>query len=58
MRITDSKSLGGVPNRLDFSGCLKELRAVQQSLTLPDGTTVLSVITAEGKKTFSSGEQD
>ena len=41
-----------------FDEHMKELRAVQQSLTLPDGTTVLSVITAEGKKTFSSGEQD
>lgn len=38
-----------------FDDHMKELRAVQQSLTLPDGTTVLGVITVEGKKTLSSG---
>jgi hypothetical protein len=41
-----------------FDDHMKEVRAVQQSLTLPDGTTVPAVITVEGKKTFSSGEQD
>jgi hypothetical protein len=41
-----------------FDDHMKEVRAVQQSLTLPDGTTVLGVITVEGKKTLSSGEQD
>ena len=41
-----------------FDDHMKELRAVQQSLTLPDGTTVLGVITVEGKKTLSSDEQD
>ena len=41
-----------------FDDHMKELRAVQQSLTLPDGTTVPGVITVEGRKTLSSGEQD
>ena len=41
-----------------FDNDEKELRAVQQSLTLPDGTLVPAVITAEGKKTFTSDQQN
>jgi hypothetical protein len=41
-----------------FDNNEKEIRAVQESLTMPDGTLVLAVITAEGKKTFSSDQQN
>jgi hypothetical protein len=41
-----------------FDNNEKELRAVQSSLKLPDGTIVPAVITVEGKKTFSSDQQN
>ena len=41
-----------------FDNNQNEIRAVQESLKLPDGTVVPAVITAEGKKTFSSDQQN
>ena len=41
-----------------FDNDEKEIRAVQESLQLPDGTFVPAVITVEGKKTFSGDQQN
>ena len=37
---------------------LREVRVVQQSLTLPDGTNVPVVITFEGRRIFDNHGQD
>ena len=41
-----------------FDNDEKEVRAVQESLQLPDGTFVPAVVTIEGKKTFSGNQQN
>ena len=43
---------------LVFDDSMRELRVVQQSLTLPDGTNVPVVITAKARKMFPSHQQD
>jgi hypothetical protein len=39
---------------LVFDGNRRELRAVQQSLTLPDGTSLPAVITFEGRRVLDN----
>lgn len=41
-----------------FDDNMKEVRFVQQSLTLPDGTNLPSVITAQARRMFPSDQQD
>jgi hypothetical protein len=41
-----------------FDDNMKEVRAVQKSLTLPNGTTLPAVITVEAKRMFPNDEQN
>jgi hypothetical protein len=41
-----------------FDDSMKEIRFVQRSLTLPDGTNLRVVITADAKRIYPAGETD